>query len=173
MPSDYEYEKRVLSSLIVTSLFEKKPVERKEILEIIDLARNAFSYGNRQPWEIIIVDDPLFLARLKRSHPSLIQLSAAPVLLVIVTNPVIAPSTHIADGGSLTAYIVLSASIRGYAAYPVYIGDDAVLKSLLNIPPKLYLLSIIGIGEPRRIPLPLPRKPLYSIVHYNKYGLKR
>ncbi len=167
------YEKRVMGALVVTPLFEKEPVDRASITEILDAARAAFSFDNKQPWEIIVIDDPLLLARVKRSHPMLLRISSAPVLLAIVTNPVLAPSTHMVDGGSLISYIVLSASVSGYAAYPVYVGDDAVLKSLLNVPPKLYLLAIIGIGRPRRIPLPLPRKPLASIVYYNKYGLRR
>ncbi len=167
-----EYERRLLAGIRYTRLFAETRVERRDLLEIAEMARWAPSIGNIQPWEIIIVDDPLFIRRLSRMHKLGVFFEKAAALFFIVTHPEQSPN-HLVDGGSIMAYIMLASSIKGFSVLPLGLGDDPVFKRELNIPPRLNLLGVVAVGKPASgVRGLIPKKPLESIVHYNKYGLK-
>jgi nitroreductase len=55
---EYDYELRLLASIKYAHYFTEERIDRLELMSIVDMARWAPSFGNLQPWEIIVVDDP-------------------------------------------------------------------------------------------------------------------
>lgn len=170
--SDYSYERRILAGIQYARLFTPTKMDRREITEILEMSRWAPSIANIQPWEIIAVDDPIEIHRISRLHPAGRLFEEAAVLFFIVTNPDASPH-HILDAGSITSYIALASSIRGWSVMIFGLQDDPVIKSELNIPPRLYLASMVAVGKrASTITYMTPRKPLNAIVYFNKYGLR-
>lgn len=169
---DYSYERKILASIKYTRRFTGERLDPLEIKSIIEMARWAPSIGNIQPWELIIVDDPMEIHRVARLHPAGRVFEKAGVLIFIVTDPEQSPH-HIIDGGSLMAYLCLAASIKGYAVMILNLNNDPVIKSELNIPPSKYLLGLVAIGKEAGASPIMPRKSIDMITYHNKYGLRR
>ncbi len=169
---DYDVGRIVLAGISYATRFKDKKIPRSEIARILELARWAPSNKGRQPWSIIVVDDPVTINKVASVLPEGRVLARAPVLVAVVTNPVVSPDSHLADGGSLAAYIIASASLLGYSVYYVFLGNNPVVRDLLGVPRDYYLHSIVAIGEPEyRYPVK-PPKPLNTILYYNRYGLR-
>jgi len=170
---DIGYERKILAGLRFTRRFSGEKVSYNDLISIVEMARWAPSIGNIQPWEMIIVDDPLEILKLSRLHPYGRVFDKAGALIFVVTDPEQSPH-HIVDGGCLLAYLALASSIKGYSILLINLNNDPVIRDELNIPPTKYLLGLIAVGkeEPGYGSIP-PRKPVETIVHRNKYGLKR
>lgn len=170
--SSFEYEKRILASVRFTTRFTGEKQELGELISIVDTARWAPSIGNVQPWEIILVHDPIELKKLSSLHPRGRVFEKASGVYIVVTDPEASPN-HVIDGGSLMSYLALSASIRGYAVHIMALNDDPVIKSELSIPPKKHLLGLIAVGKPAEGQITIPyRKAVRDILHLNKYGVR-
>lgn len=170
--SSFEYEKRVLASVRFTTRFTGEKLELSELINIVDTARWAPSIGNIQPWEIILIHDPIELKKLSSLHPRGRIFEKASGIYIIVTDPE-ATTNHLIDGGSIMSYLSLSASIRGYAVHIMALNDDPVIKSELAIPPKKYLLGLVAVGKPVEGQVMIPfRKGVKDILHLNKYGIR-
>jgi len=171
--SEYGYERKLLAGIKYARRFTGERIDYSELVSIVEMARWAPSIGNVQPWEVIIVDDPMEIKKLSRLHPAGIVYEKAGGILFIVTDPNQSPH-HIIDGGSFMAYLALAASIKGYSVLLLNLEDNHVLKTELNIPPTKYLLGLIAIGrEAPGTSTFMPRRPIEFILHHNKYGLKR
>lgn len=162
----------MLASIRFATRFTGERVEIGELISIVDMARWALSIGNVQPWEIILVHDPIELKRLTALHPRGRIFERSSGVFFIVTDPE-SSSTHMIDGGAIMNHLALSASIRGYAVFVTTLNDDHVIKSELSIPPNKYLLGLIAIGKPVEGQATVPyRKSVREILHLNKYGLR-
>ena len=171
--SEYGYARKIIASIRYARRFSGETIDYNELRSIVEMARWAPSIGNVQPWEIIIVDDPVEIKKLSRLHPSGLIYEKAGALFFVVTDPAQSPH-HIIDGGSLMAYLALASSIKGYSVMLINLEDNHVFKTELNIPPSKYLLGLVAIGrEAPGASTIAPRKPLEYIIYRNKYGLRR
>jgi hypothetical protein len=140
--SEYDYERKIMASIRFARRFTGERVNYSELVSIIEMARWAPSIGNIQPWEVVIVDDPIEINKLSKLHPTGFMYSRASALFFVVTDPR-QSSHHLIDGGSLMAYIALAASIKGYSILILPLDDNHVFKVELNIPPSKYLLGML------------------------------
>lgn len=168
----FEYERRLLANVKFTTRFTGDKIELHDLIDIVDMARWAPSVGNIQPWEIILIHDPIEIKRISTLHPRGRILEKASALFIIVTNPE-ASKHHLIDGGSLLSYIALAASIKGYSIFILTLDDDHVLKVELNIPSNRYLLGLVAVGKGVEgyVQIPL-RKTIKDILYLNKHGFK-
>lgn len=171
--SNYDFERRIITSIRYAKRFTGEKIDYNELVSIIEIARWAPSIGNVQPWEVLIVDDPVEIKKLSKLHPAGFVYEKASALFFVITDPS-QSSHHIVDGGSLIAYIALASSIKGYSVLVIGLNNDHIFKTELNIPPSKYLLGLVAIGKgmPGTTSI-LPRKPVNYIIHHNKYGLRR
>ncbi len=167
-----DYERRLLAGIKYATIFFDEKISFETIYKVLDVARWAPSYGNIQPWEIIVVDDSILIKKIAPLAPYGRRIHRASALLFIVTDPTLAPDTHIADGGSLASYIMLSASIHGLSVFSIYLNNNPVLRSILGIPPNKFLHTLIALGKSvERRPLRQP-KTLNMILYRNRYGIR-
>lgn len=171
--SEYSYERKIIAGIRYAKRFTGDRIDYNELLSIVELARWAPSIGNIQPWEVIIVDDPIEIKKLAKIHPTGYIYEKAGGLFFIVVDPNQSPH-YLVDGGSLLAYLALVSSIKGYSVLTIDLRDNPVFKTELNIPPLKYLVGLVAVGKeaPSTSISIQPRKPLEHIIHHNKYGLR-
>jgi nitroreductase len=151
------------------------------IEDILDLARQAPSSMNGQPWQFIVVRDAPTkkkLAEIKNAHcPSEKQafradfIQSAPVIIVVCVD-----RTQSYDGVLAAANILLAAYVRGIgsvymsahqASAPSLAGE---IQETLGIPPHIHPISLLPLGYPDEIPEPKGMKPFEECVSYEAYG---
>jgi nitroreductase len=162
-----------------TRKFLNKKVEEEKIKSLLTAALLAPSSHNRQPWEFIIVDDPVLLEKLSVAKPhGSALLKHAPLAIIIMGDKTVS-DIWIEDCSIVSILIQLEAEAQGLGSCWVqihrrYYNDDIssneYIHDLFNIPERLEVLSIVGIGYKAAGRLPLDNKDiLWEKVSKNNY----
>jgi len=149
--------------------FLEKDVPDELIMKVLDAARWAPSSKNTQPWEFIIIRNQETKKKLAKLAKFGWFTADAPVVIAIVTDPR-KSYAHIIDGSCAVQNLMLAAWELGLGTCWIGTMDRDKAKELLNIPKELYLLTVIPLGYPKRIPNPPSRKPLKELTYHEKYG---
>jgi nitroreductase len=152
--------------------FGPKPVERKTLDELFELARWAPNHHGTNPWRFRVLGHGA-LARLKRAagkeHAA--KLDRAPTLIVVSAELSGDPLQDEEDlhATAIAAYIVLLvAHARGFAGYW---RTPAVLRTpegraAICLTPQERVLGLIHLGPPRQQSAPPEREDLGVFVTY-------
>ncbi len=168
-----------LRGLRAVRAFRPDPVPQEALDAILDVARWSGSASNRQPWELVIVRDPVTKQALTEVEGYIQHLASAPLAIVLVMNGVPdKEEQEIYDEGRLGERIMLAASAYGLGSCIGWLVGDGVsaTKSLLGLPDQRRVKTILSIGYPdeevlrSRPKRPQARKPLSEIVHMERYG---
>jgi nitroreductase len=162
-----------------TRKFLNKKVEEEKIKSLLTAALLAPSSHNRQPWEFIIVDDPVLLEKLSVAKPhGSALLKHAPLAIIIMGDKTVS-DIWIEDCSIVSILIQLEAEAQGLGSCWVqihrrYYNDDIssneYIHDLFNIPESLEVLYIVGIGYKAAGRLPLDNKDiLWEKVSKNNY----
>ena len=167
-----------------TRKFLTKKVEEEKIRNLLTAALLAPSSHNRQPWEFIIVDDPVLLEKLSIAKPhGSALLKHAPLAIIIMGDKTVS-DIWIEDCSIVSIIIQLEAEAQGLGSCWVqihrrYYNDDIssneYICNLFKIPERLEVLSVVGIGYKAAERLPLNSKDLLwekvSKNHYTEHTL--
>ena len=124
---------------------------------LLEAARWAPSYGNRQSWRFVVVRDSAVLARV---HEALTRgnayAKAAPVLIALCGDPedgqiVDGKLYYLLDAGLALENLLLQAIGMGLHAHPMGGFDEAIVREALAIPEQVRVLALIAIGWPGRL----------------------
>jgi nitroreductase len=163
-----------------TRKFLGKKVEEEKIKSLLTAALLAPSSYNRQPWEFIVVDDPVLLEKLSRAKPhGSALLKRAPLAIVIMGDKTLS-DIWIEDCSIVSILIQLEAEAQGLGSCWVqihrrYFNDDIssneYIHELFHIPERFEVLSVVGIGYKAKERLPLNNKDLlWQKVSTNHYA---
>jgi nitroreductase len=137
--------------------FASTPLPDNAIETLIDAARWAPSYGNRQPWRFVVVRDPAALARV---HDALTRgnayAKAAPVLIAVCGDPedgqqIDGKQYYLMDAGMALENLLLQAVALGLHAHPMGGFDEATVRDALVIPENVRVLALVAVGWPGRL----------------------
>jgi nitroreductase len=112
------------------------------------------SKGSR-PWEFIIVDDPALLAVLATSKPHGASLLKHAPLAIIITGDKTKSDVWVEDCSIASIFVQIEAEALGLGSCWVqinrrYYNDDVTSNEYIhqhfNIPERLEVLSVVGIG---------------------------
>lgn len=157
--------------------FTDVPLTARQVDAIIHAAMSAPTGVNRQPWEIIAVDDKALLRRLADALPYAKMTAGAPVAMVLCGN-----SERFLEGDDATLWVQdLSAASENVllAAHSLGLGgvwtclyphDDRMKATaeILNIPAGIVPFSLIPVGLPLVAQQPMDKwKP--ERVHRNGF----
>jgi len=154
-----------------------RDVPKQTIEEILKLALNAPSAGNRQPWRLHAVRNSSLKKVLCEAAFGQTYIEEAPWLICVVTVPEESGSRYgdrgrnlycIQDTAALITYIMLIA--REFGLDTCWIGafDEEKVNKILSLPVGQRCVAMLPIGyaaEPRRN---RPRKPLREILTYHE-----
>lgn len=154
--------------------YEDKPIPKDKLFKILEAAIFAQSAANRQPWQFIVVTEPL-KERLVEAAGDQSFVGEAPAVIVCLAN-----SARSAKVGPFEAFLIdLAIAIENMAltAWDLGIGscwvgafNEEKVKKLFDVPENFRVVSLLTLGYPDEKPGAKYRKPLHEIVHYEKYG---
>jgi nitroreductase len=165
--------------------FRSTPVPRSVLVEIVDLARQAPSSMNGQPWHFLVVTRRHVKSRLaaiknrylpedKRGYPADL-LRHAPVVVVVCVDEAASHGRAIENGVLASALLLLAAHSRGLGA--VYLSAyragqprlASEIKRLLNAPRRLRPITMIPLGRPAEHPPAKELRQLQEILHFETF----
>jgi len=180
--------------------YTPEPVPDAVLAAMIEAASHAPSAENRQPWVLVVVDDPPVRAAIDdlgrriwdeggRVHAEASLLSSffhevdqffqqghggAPRLIVIAADGRDGSDPALLASSIFPAVqnLLLAASAMGYGSTMTTLAAQAPaeLAKLLDLPAEVLPLAAIPIGRPARALGPPRRRPVSEIAHRNRFG---
>lgn len=138
-----------------TRKFLDKKIEDSKIRNLLTAALLAPSSKGSRPWEFIIVNDPDLLALLASSKPHGATLLKHAPLAIIIAGDKTKSDVWVEDCSIASVFIQLEAEALGLGSCWVqinrrYYNDDITSNEYIhkhfNIPDRLEVLSVVGIG---------------------------
>jgi len=157
--------------------YKDKPIPKRALLDILEAARMAQSADNRQPWEFIVVTDPVTKGKLVHAAGNQSFVGEAAAVLVCLANPQESASVGPFEGFPIDLAIAienmaLTAWDLGIGSCWIGAYNEEAVKALLGVPKNLRVVSLLTLGYPDVQAGPKHRKEPDEIFHYQKYGLR-
>ena len=161
--------------------YADKAVEKEKIVDLLEAARWAPSAGNKQPLEIIVVDDNEIKNLFVEAALNQKFIAEAPFVFVICANLERTTSRYGERGSSLYCLQDTAASIqnilllaKAHGLSTCWIGafDEQKVKEVCSIPDFARPIALIPIAYPasleeKQAP---PRRELKEMIFGNVYG---
>lgn len=179
--------------------FKPELIDRKILIELLAVARQAPSAANRQPIQYLIVDDPDIAEKIfpHLAWAGYVQPKRTPTqgqkptaYIIILTDEKTSPEHYcIADGAAAVENILLAAWSKNIGSCWMASIQRENIREILDIPPALEINWVIALGYPDETPesedttsdslkyyldeddkLHVPKRKLSDISHLNKFG---
>jgi nitroreductase len=165
--------------------FQDRKVPTKLLESLVDIARQAPSWMNKQCWHFLIVDDVLKIQEIARMSITNRWLKQAPAIIIICADPYLSGKRgglpyFLVDAAIALDHLVLSATEKGLGTCWIGSFDEEKLKNFLGIPPRIRIVSLTPIGYPTdqdsfggrvrsTIVRSTKRKSLSEILHWDQW----
>lgn len=162
--------------------YSDKLVEEEKLLKVLEVARLAPSWANKQCCRYIVVTDK---AKIKELSESFSWLKQAPVIVVACADPKDSGDRngmnyYLVDVGISMQQLVLAASDLDLGTCWIGAFDEAKVKKVLQVPENIKVVAMTPVGYPAQkegigsklIKTAIgsgKRKPLEEIVHHEKW----
>lgn len=159
--------------------FTDEPVNREQLVALLEAAQWAPSWVNVQPWRIIVVEDAQRKQALKETllpaNPAAKGFDQAPVLLVLVAergksgmygnaSATDKGDWYMFDLGIAAQNIALAAHGLGLGTVHVGALNHKEAARILEVPDGYEVVEILPVGHPAFAPKAPPRKGLQEFV---------
>jgi nitroreductase len=155
--------------------YQEKPVEEPKLLRILEAARLSPSAVNLQPWDFIVVKDPVAKARLSESYPRP-WFEKAPIIIVVCATPDKAWRRNDGeefwkiDAAIAMQSIVLVATAEGLGTCWIGAFNEKKAKQTLGVPDNVRIVAMTPIGYAAEHKAQVSeRKSMAEIVHNNHW----
>lgn len=136
--------------------YENIPLNREDILEMIDNARLSASAGNKQVLKYIISNDPELNAKI---FPCLAwagyledwpgpDVGERPAAYIIILHDTGLSDNYFCDDGIATQSILLTAVEKGFGGCIIGSVKRDELAKILNLNKQFKILNVIALGKP-------------------------
>lgn len=166
--------------------YNGKPVDNGKVLQLLEAARFAPSGKNSQPWNFIVVTDPLTKEKIAIADHNQMWMMDAPVFIVCVADvkrrnpdlvdivvdensPLPELKAVIRDTAVAIQHILLMAENLGLASCWTGWYAQADMRPIMNIPNDQYVVGVVTIGYTDNPPKPAPRRDLEDMIRYEKW----
>ena len=169
--------------------FDRRTVERKDIIRCIEAARFAPSAENTQPWRFIVLDEPSKIQAFGNEVFSGVYRATrwamrAPVIVVLLAD--VNSITHrigsafqripfyFIDIGIAGEHFILQARELGLGTCWIGWFNTRKAKKVLRVPRGIRVCELIAVGyqDNKWVARPRKMKELKDIVFFNLWGLK-
>jgi nitroreductase len=170
--------------------FSPQPVEQDKILKVLEAARLAPSWQNRQCWRFVIVQDKETIKKIGRLNPFTLNinffLQKVPVIIVACANPKDSGQRNgkdycLVDTAIAMEHLILAATDLGLATCWIGAFDEKMVKDTLNIPDEIKVVAITPLGYAAEkeniidkvsqiVAKGTNRKPIEEITYFEKWG---
>jgi len=166
--------------------YKSDPVPEEKLKYVLEAARFAPSWGNRQCWKYIIVTDAALRKKIiERTSPPPIDArrptrprdwaAQAPIIIVGCADPTKSGNKeekqyYLLDMGISMEHMMLAAAEQGLGTCWIGGGfDEAVVKETLGIPKEIRVVALTPLGYPDETTEPRPRNTLEEITSRNHW----
>jgi nitroreductase len=149
------------------------------VMKILDAARHSYSEGNSQPWEFVVVRDPILKEHITEACFNQKWMTEAPVFIVICSNMKIASAMFGERGIKLYSLLAAGAALQNIlnAAEAMGLGANVVgnfsenrISILTQCPEYVRPAAVITLGWPaEKGKQPILNK-MEDIVHVEAFG---
>lgn len=167
--------------------YKQTAVEEEKLQALLESARLAPSGNNTQPWHFIVVREEENRKAVMEAAHSQKWMMTAPVFIVCVgdvksriddTTGVNLDENSfewelkqvIRDTSIAIEHIVIEAESLGLSTCWIAWFTQEEIRPVLGIPQDKFVVSVLTLGYADETPSARPRKPLDSIIHYEKWN---
>ncbi len=151
--------------------YKSDKIPEKQLEYVIEAARLAPSWGNRQPWKFIIVTDQM----LKKKITMRDWAAEAPIVIVGIADPKLSGTRsdkhyYLLDMGIAMEHMILAAAELGLGT--CWIGgqfNEDAIREILKIPSQYRVVALTPLGYPDEKPSPKERKDAKEIIIYERW----
>lgn len=153
--------------------FTDAPVSDEVVQNILKMALQAPSAGNRQPWRIVVVRDRDKLEELSQAALNQKFIATCQVLLGIFGVPEESAERYgdrgrdlyvLQDTAALTYALLLGIHYNGLGGCWIGAFDDDLVAKAFNAPPGYRPVAMIPVGAYEKTPPPRPRREVSEVV---------
>jgi nitroreductase len=164
--------------------YSDKNVEDEKINYLLECARLAPSWTNKQCWQFIVIKDKKIIKSLSKASIINPWLKNAPVVIVACGDPKKSGSRHdidyfIVDVSIALQNLVLAATDKGLGTCWIGGFNERKVKEILEIPDNFKVVALTPLGYPsvkkgligkiaKVVTQSKKRKSFDKIVHFNK-----
>jgi nitroreductase len=175
----------VVQKRISSRSFLDKPVEEKKIDYILDCARLAPSWANKQCWKFIVINEKKTIEHIAKTTIVNRWLKTAPTLIVACGDTSQSTETndinyYLVDVAIAMEHLILAATNVDLGTCWIVGFDETKVKELLGIPKRIKVIALTPVGYPAEketivgkttkvLTRPTKRKSLLEIVKYEKW----
>ncbi len=179
--------------------FKPDEIPDRILIKVVDAGRLAPSAANLQPLEFVVVKEPEQRKKIFSCLRWAAYISPAgdpkpghepAAYVVILVNTEVRDKGYEYDVGAAAENIILAALTQGLGSCWLISVDREAVRSILSVPDKYRIDSVIALGYPDEAPvvedfsgsvrywkdengiLHVPKKKLESVVHFNRFGQK-
>jgi nitroreductase len=166
-------------------------VSEEKLRYVLDAARLAPSWGNRQCWKYIVVTDEVLRKKIiERSPTPPVETrhrdegrsmrprewpAQAPIIIVGCADPAKSGNKeekpyYLLDMGISMEHLILAAAEQGLGTCWIGGGfDETIVKEALGIPEEIRVVALTPLGYPDEVTEPRPRKTFEEITCRNRW----
>jgi nitroreductase len=152
--------------------FEREPVDRETIVELLDLARFAPNHHVTEPWRFRVIGPETFDRLVAAGAPNeASKLGRAPTLIVAsakLTGDAHQNREDVLATACATYIVLLAAHARGLASYwrtPALFETPAG-RAAVGLPDDEEFVALIHLGDPATSPPEKERRPVREFVDF-------
>ncbi len=150
--------------------YKDKPLEPGIAEAIADAGRLAASGRGVDPWEFVLVTDPVRRKKLAGICDAGKFIEQAPLCIVVLCRDT---KYYLEDGAAATQNMLLAATALGLGSCWVA-GDKkhyaGKVEELVCAPPDCKLISLVAVGHAADdLPPRKQRRPLAAMIHHEKF----
>jgi nitroreductase len=133
--------------------YSEKPVENEKIQYVLECARFAPSWMNKQSVRFIIIKDKETISLIAKTSLINRWLKTAPVLIIACGDPIVS-NTHnnieyyIVDVSIALEHLILAATEIGLGTCWINEFHEKDVKKLLEIPKRIRVVALTPLGYP-------------------------
>ncbi len=160
--------------------YKPDPVPEDKLQNLMNAARIAPSWSNRQCWKFIVVRDRERKKQLAESMPEKnparkAVAETAPVVIVLCADPKASGKQdgkdyYLLDAGLAMQQLMLAAHAEGFGTCWIAWFDEAKAKEACSVPKDQRIVGLTPLGVPEKQPSEKPRKDLSEIVYAEQWG---
>src|SRR5450756_67743 len=157
--------------------YEETDVSDEQLRELLEAARYAPSWANKQGWQLMVIRDAETrgkVAAVIEGNPAGKAIAQAPVLLVVCMDPNASgvqkgKEYYMADAGILMDHIMLEAAEMGLGTVFVGFYDEDGVREVLGVPDEYRIVAMTPLGYPAKMPGERQRNEIENMVHWDKW----
>jgi len=166
--------------------YEESPIQKEELLLLLDNARLAPSWVNKQCWRFIVITEKETIQQITKYSSAINRwMKNVPCLILACADPTESGHNndqdyYLVDTAIAMEHLILSATNQGLGSCWIAGYNEEKIKELLLIPKRIRIVAMTPIGRPKNqqsmrekvtktLVRSTKRKSLEEIVHWEKW----